>query len=130
MTAELHFHMCSIDFCRMAAHSALWKAAKKDKIFLGEFSEAWGSCCLIYLSHLTLIKSYLTFSSCRYLFCHFRYQFIFQKVNWTPFIIILLKNVIVLNCTTIFSEVICACSIDNKGTLKPLKLKTKNALKG
>lgn len=95
LTAKLHFHMCSVDFRRMAAHSALWKEAKKDKIFLGEFSEA------IYLSHLTLIKSYHAFSSCLYLFCHCMHQFIFQRGNWTPFIIILLKNVTVLHCTTI-----------------------------
>lgn len=124
LCSKLHFHMCSVDFRRMAAHSALWKEAKKDKIFLGEFSEA------IYLSHLTLIKSYHAFSSCLYLFCHCMHQFIFQRGNWTPFIIILLKNVTVLHCTTILLKLIYACSIDNKEAGKPLKLKTTNALKG
>lgn len=87
LTAKLHFHMCSIDFCRMAAHSALWKEAKKDKIFLGEFSEARASGCLIYLSHLTLIKSYHAFSSCLPFYAPIH----LPKRDLDPMIIILLK---------------------------------------
>jgi len=91
----------------MAAHSALWKEAKKDKILL-----CFTLPHLSFSSNFDQITPRLFIMSV--LILPFYAPIHLPKRELDPIHNFFLLKIVMLNCTTILLKLIYACSIDNK----------------